>query len=77
MRRGRPVRRPWRAQLRVCAPLRAGVRLQDQHNNIAKFLEAKGMPEQALEVATDAGAWHGLLQSCCRPSKLLPAWVPA
>ena len=28
---------------------------QDQHNSIAKFLEAKGMPEQALEVATDAG----------------------
>ncbi|GAB4823453.1 hypothetical protein N2152v2_010499 [Parachlorella kessleri] len=27
---------------------------QDQHNNIAKFLEAKGMPEEALEVATDA-----------------------
>ena len=30
--------------------------LQDQHNNIAKFLEAKGMPEQALQVATDTGA---------------------
>lgn len=28
---------------------------QDQHNGLAKFLEAKGMPEQALEVATDAG----------------------
>ena len=23
-------------------------------NNVAKFLEARGMPEQALEVATDA-----------------------
>lgn len=29
--------------------------LQDQYNTIAKFLEAKGMPEEALEVATDAG----------------------
>jgi hypothetical protein len=29
--------------------------LQAEYNNIAKFLEAKGMPEQALEVATDAG----------------------
>ena len=28
--------------------------LQDQYNSIAKFLEAKGMPEAALEVATDA-----------------------
>ncbi|KAL4457362.1 hypothetical protein ABPG75_012227 [Micractinium tetrahymenae] len=26
---------------------------KDQYNSIAKFLEAKGMPEQALEVATD------------------------
>ncbi|KAI7838750.1 hypothetical protein COHA_007543 [Chlorella ohadii] len=26
---------------------------QDQHNSIAKFLEAKGMPDQALQVATD------------------------
>lgn len=23
-------------------------------NNVAKFLESRGMPEQALEVATDA-----------------------
>ncbi len=28
---------------------------KDQYNDIAKFLEAKGMPEEALEVATDAG----------------------
>ena len=28
--------------------------LQDQMNNVAKFLESRGMPEQALEVATDA-----------------------
>lgn len=35
---------PWRASS-----------LQEQHNSIAKFLEAKGMPEQALEVATDPG----------------------
>lgn len=32
--------------------------LQDQHNSIAKFLEAKGMPDQALQVATDPGAAH-------------------
>ncbi len=38
--------------------------LQDQHNSIAKFLEAKGMPEAALEVATDAGM-------ACRPANLL------
>jgi hypothetical protein len=29
-------------------------RAQDQMNNVAKFLESRGMPEQALEVATDA-----------------------
>ena len=29
--------------------------MQDQYNTIAKFLEAKGMPEEALEVATDNG----------------------
>jgi Coatomer WD associated region len=28
-------------------------RPQDQLNNVAKFLEARGLPEQALSVATD------------------------
>lgn len=28
---------------------------KEQHNMIAKFLEAKGLPDMALEVATDAG----------------------
>jgi Coatomer WD associated region len=27
--------------------------MQDQLNNVAKFLEARGLPEQALSVATD------------------------
>ena len=42
--------------LTVCVPpcLYCNLVLQDQHNSIAKFLEAKGMPEVALEVATDA-----------------------
>lgn len=29
--------------------------VQEEYNTIAKFLEAKGMPEEALEVATDSG----------------------
>ena len=39
---------------------------QDQYNGIAKFLEAKGMPEEALEVATDTGeSWvvRGVVRS--------------
>ena len=42
---------PWRSTGGVLLAM-----LQDQHNSIAKFLEAKGMPEQALQVATDTGA---------------------
>ena len=29
------------------------LRPQDQLNNVAKFLEARGLPDQALAVATD------------------------
>jgi hypothetical protein len=41
-----------------------GTALQDQHNGLAKFLEAKGMPEQALEVATDPGGRRCTVLRC-------------
>ena len=53
--------------------------MQDQLNNVAKFLEARGLPEQALSVATDPDyrfelAVRARFMCTYCSAVILPAW---
>lgn len=47
-----------------CGPWACFRRQQEQLNNVAKFLEARGLPEQALSVATDPDYCFELAVRC-------------